>query len=521
MSAPIVSLSPQPIPNVSALAGAGLFDQFGPGTGQGPLAAFEALVAAIFNQADPTVTTTPDTDAQPVATDDPSTPTEPDATAVTPGWPDAQWLAWLSAGGFQGLNTNPQPVAVPAPGDATPETTDPANVSGGGEVATPASQSVAWVPLPALSFADLGQVHAPTAPAQPAETGTALPDPVATFTDGLTNPVVDPDTQPTTPPVLEQTDPVIDTPAPPVPPADEASAPTASLSAMAARGEPMDAALIAVLTQAQSTTETAPPSSAAGALDPMAERPSSRSSRAEAGKRATVSNSDPRVSAGRVARSEFAPQNPLVIPAVETPDPANAAVVSATAEAAPREPREDPAGPPAAVGQPAAPHAASAVAAHAANPVRGAPETVANLAAQIIRKLEGRSTRFDVELNPADLGRVDVRIEIGAQGRVTAAMAFDNPQAAAELRGRAGELRQALEQAGFNVSGGLSFDVAGDKGQNGQAFAGQQQQQGHPGAQGRGRAFQAALETVGDADQTASVRAYFQRRSSTGVDVRI
>lgn len=154
-------------------------------------------------------------------------------------------------------------------------------------------------------------------------------------------------------------------------------------------------------------------------------------------------------------------------------------------------------------------------------PVRGSPETVAQLAAQIIKKLEGRSTHFDVELNPAGLGKVNVSIEIGAQGKMTAAMSFDTPQAAAELRGRSGELQKVLEQAGFDLSGGgLSFDVAGDRGQ-GRGDLNQQQQQ-QQDAVWRGRAFQAVLETAdGAAEAAATAALYLQRRSTTGVDVRV
>ena len=152
-------------------------------------------------------------------------------------------------------------------------------------------------------------------------------------------------------------------------------------------------------------------------------------------------------------------------------------------------------------------------------PVRGAPQTVANLAAQIAKKLDGRSTRFDVQLDPAGLGRVDVRMEIGASGRMTAAMTFDTPQAAAELRARAAELQRHLEQAGFDMSGGLSFDVAGDRGQGRQA---QQNQDNDSGQAFRGRAFQQALATAGQADQSAASGALNLRRSLlSGVDIRI
>lgn len=147
--------------------------------------------------------------------------------------------------------------------------------------------------------------------------------------------------------------------------------------------------------------------------------------------------------------------------------------------------------------------------------VRGAPETVASLAAHILKKLDARSTRFDVELDPAGLGKVDVRVEINAQGRVAAALAFDNPQAAAELKARSGELQRALEQAGFDLSGGLSFDVAGERGQARQDWS---ESQGHP----RGRAFQQALDTASEADLAATSGELRLRRGVIGgVDVRI
>ena len=151
----------------------------------------------------------------------------------------------------------------------------------------------------------------------------------------------------------------------------------------------------------------------------------------------------------------------------------------------------------------------------AAVAVRGAPQTVANLAGQIAKKLDGRSTRFDVQLDPAGLGKVDVRMEIAASGKMSAAMTFDTPQAAAELRARAGELQKALEQAGFDLTGGMSFDVAADRGQGGRG-----QEQGADNApQFRGRAFQTALDTSSDVG--AATQLTFRRGSPAGVDVRI
>lgn len=125
-------------------------------------------------------------------------------------------------------------------------------------------------------------------------------------------------------------------------------------------------------------------------------------------------------------------------------------------------------------------------------------------------------TRFDVALTPEGLGRVDVSVEIGPDGVIAARLAFDNPAAAAELRGRAQELHRLLQDAGFDTSGGLSFADSG---------AGQSQNQGfgQEGRSGRGQpAFLGGRDLADRADEAALAQAaYLQNRSSAGLDIRI
>jgi|GEM_PF-208830 len=102
-------------------------------------------------------------------------------------------------------------------------------------------------------------------------------------------------------------------------------------------------------------------------------------------------------------------------------------------------------------------------------------ETTAQIAAQIARKLDGRSTRFDMVLTPEDLGRVDVSLEIDTDGQLAARLAFDNPAAAADLRGRADELRRQLQDAGFQVSSDALDFSHRDPSAGGGAFERQQQ----------------------------------------------
>jgi len=90
---------------------------------------------------------------------------------------------------------------------------------------------------------------------------------------------------------------------------------------------------------------------------------------------------------------------------------------------------------------------------------QGAIHATAQIAAQIVKRLERRSTRFEMALTPDDLGRIDVSLDIDAQGQLSARLAFDNPLAAADLRGRVDELRRQLTDAGFVVADdALSFE---------------------------------------------------------------
>jgi hypothetical protein len=155
--------------------------------------------------------------------------------------------------------------------------------------------------------------------------------------------------------------------------------------------------------------------------------------------------------------------------------------------------------------------------------VRGSPETVAKLSADILKKLDAQTTRFDVALTPDGLGKVDVRIEIARNGALSAHMHFDTIQAAAELRNKSGELRQALSQAGFTVAeNALSFDVSSQNGgQNGQnAFY-----NFNDGGDGRrawsGKAFQSALNDEPTILSPSDLLPGLRMAPDSGLDIRI
>ncbi|MEZ5995638.1 MAG: flagellar hook-length control protein FliK [Hyphomonadaceae bacterium] len=93
---------------------------------------------------------------------------------------------------------------------------------------------------------------------------------------------------------------------------------------------------------------------------------------------------------------------------------------------------------------------------------------VAQVGQEIIRRFNGGGSRFELRLDPPELGRVEVRLDVSRDHRVTAVIAADSPQALSELARHSRELEQTLQSAGLQLSeNGLSFDLR--QGQRGDA----------------------------------------------------
>jgi flagellar hook-length control protein FliK len=499
----------------------------------GPLAGFEALLAALFPQADPAApgagagkpaplvspTVSPEEPADKAAGD-----ADPAATTISADASVGDAAAALAAS-LAAVQTD----AALAPAETTAPATD----------ATDDSAPPAW-----------GRDKAPGGPAQPAllnanpharlaaksgATSEAAPGtPGETTTDPAAEPPPAIDAQAetldatltaetkATPPTASDAAAKAEAPAwgrdkaqaVPAAPALENANPKANLAEKAAQPA-VEAPPVETPPLATPPAEPIP-----APLASLAQRPEPAPPPAPAGRAVKSERARALTDAGPSPDAEpaDAPGKPVLKAAEAAARPAAAAVETADAKPEHAKPAELDA-PDAALQAETRASQSAAPAAIATHVVRGSPETVANLAAQIVKKLEARTTRFDLQLDPAGLGKVDVRVEIGAHGRLTAAMTCDNPQAAAELRSRASELQRALEQAGFELAGGLSFDVAGDRGgRQGQAWQGPDE---NNGGAFRGQAFRAALETAGDADAAAQGALKLRRGVNAGLDLRI
>ncbi len=476
--------------------------------GQGALGGFEALLAAFFGPTDQTAAGAgataglfaPPTDAATAETADgelaPAGEAEPEAPA-TAAAPDAMTMAALLIA--PQVAPQPQPQAPIAAGE----------VSGEPPAPTPTAPAAAFAPLAAAEAAPVAAPKVQSDMAAPTSPDLAQP----TLAKAETLAAVTPQAKPAVA-AEPQAKPKSNGPAVPAPQTQAAQPTAAPQAAIAAASTDAPQAQLA-------QAEAAAPA-IADEVKPQEPQQAARPARHadNARRRGDVAH------AAAPAPTADGVVTPNAVTAAASAGDAGKAAASLETELAPpalKDAKSEPAAGADAPDVQLPAHAAPAAHAHVggqAAPGRVATsETIANLTAQISKKLEGRATKFDVELTPAGLGHVSVSVEIAASGKMTAAMSFDSPQAAAEVRARSHELQRALEQAGFDLTGGLSFDVNGERGNDGRGL-GQQQQQ-NDGAS-RGRAFQAVLGTAGEAAETAAVAALqYARRSATGVDIRI
>jgi len=100
-----------------------------------------------------------------------------------------------------------------------------------------------------------------------------------------------------------------------------------------------------------------------------------------------------------------------------------------------------------------------------------APVPLAAVPNEIAARAAKGATKFDIRLDPADLGRIDVHIDIDSDGRVTSRLFVERSETLALLKNDSRQLERSLEQAGFRTDpGSLQFSLrdsgAGNTGGN-------------------------------------------------------
>ena len=121
-------------------------------------------------------------------------------------------------------------------------------------------------------------------------------------------------------------------------------------------------------------------------------------------------------------------------------------------------------------------------------------------------------SRFEIRLDPADLGRIDVRIDVDRNGHVTSHLMVEKPETLSMLRQDAPQLQRALDDAGFQTGdGGLQFSLR------------DQSSSGQNGDSGSGRHAHRLIVSEDDSIPAAVAGRTYGRMlgSSSGVDIRV
>src|SRR6185312_7907770 len=126
-----------------------------------------------------------------------------------------------------------------------------------------------------------------------------------------------------------------------------------------------------------------------------------------------------------------------------------------------------------------APPQASAPALQTAAPSPPAPPAaavpLAGIAIAIAGKVFEGKNRFEIRLDPPELGRIEVKLDLDRDGRITSHIVADRPATLELLRNDAATLQRALDDAGLKTANnGLQFSL---RDQNQQQQQQQQQQQ--------------------------------------------
>jgi chemotaxis protein MotD len=137
---------------------------------------------------------------------------------------------------------------------------------------------------------------------------------------------------------------------------------------------------------------------------------------------------------------------------------------------------------------------------------------LSGLALEIAVSARSGKSRFEIRLDPADLGRIDVRIDVDRNGLVTSHLMVEKAETLSMLRQDAPQLQRALNDAGLSTGdGGLQFSLR-DQSSSGQN-------------DGDGSAPNAHRLVLAEEDSIPAVvagRTYGRMLgSSSGVDIRV
>jgi flagellar hook-length control protein FliK len=140
-----------------------------------------------------------------------------------------------------------------------------------------------------------------------------------------------------------------------------------------------------------------------------------------------------------------------------------------------------------------------------------APVPVGEVAVTIAMHAQSGKNRFEIRLDPPELGRIDVQLNVDSRGTVSSRLIVERPDTLNLLARDAPQLQRALQDAGFSTAGGMEFSLADQGFANRNGFA---QQNEFP--------IHRAGGTAGDTAPIAALQEYAARSSrNSGLDIMV
>ena len=134
------------------------------------------------------------------------------------------------------------------------------------------------------------------------------------------------------------------------------------------------------------------------------------------------------------------------------------------------------------------------------------------IAMQMNKNIQKGISNFEIRLDPAELGRVDIKMEISTDGRLTAHMVVENPETLDLLRKDAQALEKALSDSGLDMDNdALTFSLSEDN-----------QQTASQEAENKNASTRMSDQETGSEDENLSTApTYYFSNNTSGVDIRV
>jgi flagellar hook-length control protein FliK len=138
--------------------------------------------------------------------------------------------------------------------------------------------------------------------------------------------------------------------------------------------------------------------------------------------------------------------------------------------------------------------------------------SIAGLPIAIAARAQAGSNQFDIRLDPPELGRIDVRLDVDSNGQVTSHVTVDRPETLTLLQSQQPQLERALEQAGLKTAdNGLQFSLRD------QSFSGQ-----NSGGGAQPNAGQQLVVPAADLPPVETTQIYSRLNlGGGGIDIRV